>query len=116
VREDSLDSGVYSELITQALSSLLGDSDGDSRALVARLRSAEAPDRLSRHIAAVVSRLIGSLDETARAEDGTELIAELISLLDRLRPGSGVLDDQLALPPASSRAFESCAPTARSHG
>ncbi len=99
VPEHSLEPGVYSELITHALSSLLGDPDADARALVASLRNAEAPDRLSRHVAAVVSRLVGSLDETARAEDGAELVAGLISVLDRLRPESGVLDDQVSAPP-----------------
>ena len=99
MRGDPLEPGVYSELVTHALSAILGDPDADPRALLTDLRNAEAPDRLSRHLAAVVSRLIKSLAEESRADDGADLVAELITLLDRLRPASGVLDDQVAGPP-----------------
>jgi hypothetical protein len=50
------------------------------------LANAEAPDRLSRHLATVVTRALESLPEDTRAEAGAELIARAIEVLSQSSP------------------------------
>ena len=96
---DRLEPGAYSELVTRAVRLLLGEPDADDGVVLAELRNAEAPDRLSRHLAAVVARSIKSLDEESRAAEGAELVGGLIALLEELRTEAGTSNDQLELPP-----------------
>ncbi|MDQ3306994.1 MAG: DUF3427 domain-containing protein [Actinomycetota bacterium] len=94
MRDEHLGPGAYSELITQSLSLMLRADDTETRALVANVRAADVPDRLARHLSEVVARVVASLDEVSRVERAGEIAAQLIRLLDELRPGAGTLEDQ----------------------
>ncbi|MGI9031942.1 MAG: DUF3427 domain-containing protein [Ilumatobacteraceae bacterium] len=72
---------------------MLSGDDAETRALVANVRAADVSDRLARHLSEIVARVVASLDEGSRVERAGEIAAELIRLLDELRPGVGTLED-----------------------
>ncbi len=80
-----LEPGLYEALVTRAL------DDELARLVASRveadlrdLRNAEATDRLSRHMAAVVARAIDALPEEDRAQAGAKLVEKLIDHLGEL--------------------------------
>jgi hypothetical protein len=99
VPTESTQPGVHSELITEALDAQLSQVGSERRAERSIVRNAEAPDRLSRHIAAIAATVVSALAEQDRAELGAELVNQLIARLDELEPSVGVLEDKLVTPP-----------------
>lgn len=80
-----LQPGLYEALLTGALEKqlagvLLAAVTPEIRALA----DAESADRLSRHLATVVTRAIESLPEHGRAQAGAQIIARLIDLLSQV--------------------------------
>jgi superfamily II DNA or RNA helicase/HKD family nuclease len=76
---------LYEALLTRALDKRLADLvvaavEPELRALA----DAEAADRLSRHVAMVVTRAIEALPEQGRAQAGAHIIARLIDLLSQV--------------------------------
>lgn len=91
-----LSAGLRDEVVTAATQGALEHLDG---ALIARagLDSAEAPDRLSRHLAAVAERLLRYLsDRHASAEEQARIVNRAVEIL-----AAGQVDERdiLALPP-----------------
>ncbi len=80
--DQELEPGLYEALLTGALDKRLA---GLVAAAVApelrKLADAEAADRLSRHLAAIVTRAIEALPEQGRAQGGASLVEKLIELL-----------------------------------
>lgn len=88
VGEGSADSGglaagLWEQLVTVDLSGQLGHTE--LAAEIADLADGEAADRLSRHLAAVVARVILDLPEEQQSVAGSQLVAELIRQLGRER-------------------------------
>ncbi len=71
--------GIYETILTEALDKELATLAADLRENREKLRPAEAADRLSLHIARVVRRLIGKVDEKDRVAIGIKLTRSLIS-------------------------------------
>lgn len=92
-----LEPGIYEALLTRALAERIGTLGPDVRPSLSELANAEAPDRLSRHLAAVVARVIEAQPETARAELGAAVVEQLIEQLVMTHPGD-VEADLLAEP------------------
>src|SRR5687767_11704526 len=99
VVDDALPAGAYSELVTETTEALLAIGDLRSRALVARLRGADAGDRLGAHIGSLVARLVGELSEGVRAADGAAVLGRLIDVLAEFAPSNVDPSDRLAPPP-----------------
>jgi len=96
VAEPELEPGLYEALLTGALDRRLANLVAatvtpDLRALA----DAEAADRLSRHIAAVVARAIEDLPEQGRAQGGSVIIERLIDLLAQM---SDAIDRDVDIP------------------
>ena len=94
--EPELEPGLYEALLTGALDRRLANLVAatvtpDLRALA----DAEAADRLSRHIAAVVARAIEDLPEQGRAQGGSVIIERLIDLLAQM---SDAIDRDVDIP------------------
>jgi superfamily II DNA or RNA helicase len=98
VAEPELEPGLYEALLTGALDKRLAGIV--AAAVVPELRAladAEAADRLSRHVAMVVTRAIEALPEPGRARAGARMIARVVELLSRTsdaidREGDMLLD------------------------
>ncbi len=83
--DHQLHPGLHEALLTGALDKRLADlvsavATADIRALA----DAEAADRLSRHLAGLVSRAIEALPERGRAQAGGQIISRLIDLLSQV--------------------------------
>jgi superfamily II DNA or RNA helicase/HKD family nuclease len=96
VVEDGLEPGLYEALLTGALEERLTDLvvatvSPDVRSLA----DAEAADRFSRHIAAVVARAIEAAADHERAKVGVGIAKKLIELLSTL---SQAVDQQADVP------------------
>ncbi len=94
--EPKLEPGLYEALVTGALDKRLADLvvaavEPELRALA----DAEAADRLSRHLATVVTRAIEALPEHGRAQGGSRIVARLIELLSQV---SDAIDRDVDLP------------------
>ncbi len=83
--ERELEPGLYEALLTGALEKRL------ARLVVAavdprrhELADSEAADRLSRHLAAVVTRAIEAIPEEGRAQTGANIVEKLIELLSNV--------------------------------
>ena len=63
------------------------------------LSDTEASDRLSRHLAIVLTRAVEALPEHGRAEAGVKLVGELLTHLESLRRGAVVYDEDVPLAP-----------------
>ncbi len=80
-----LQPGLYEALLTGALDKRLADLVVASVTPEIRaLADAEAADRLSRHVAMVVTRAIEALPEHGRAQAGAEIISRVIDLLSQI--------------------------------
>ena len=92
--DDSLKPGLHEALLTQRLNEFL-DADFDDSLVpeVDELREAEASDRLSRHIAGVVARLIDDARDGERAAVGLRIASDLIHALDAHPDGKDVAAD-----------------------
>jgi len=97
--ERELVPGLHEALITADLDRRL-DTLVSAIADVDDLARAEASDRLSRHLAAIVARAIEQTDESERVEVGTQLIRELIDVVAARRADAVVLDADQVLEPA----------------
>lgn len=94
--DHSLQPGLYEALLTGALDKRLADLV--VAAVTPEIRAlgdAEAADRLSRHLAMVVTRAIEALPEHGRAEAGAQIISRLIDLLSKV---SNAIDRDVDLP------------------
>ena len=77
-----LEPGLYEALLTGALDKRLATLIAAAVAPELRkLSDAEAADRLSRHLATVVTRAIEALPEDGRAQSGASIVEKLIELL-----------------------------------
>jgi superfamily II DNA or RNA helicase/HKD family nuclease len=82
VAEQELEPGLYEALLTGALDKRLESLVAAAVAPELRkLADAEAADRLSRHLAMVVTRAIEALPEDGRAQAGAGIVEKLIELL-----------------------------------
>jgi superfamily II DNA or RNA helicase/HKD family nuclease len=91
-----LQPGLYETLLTGALDRRLADLV--VAAVIPEIRAladAEAADRLSRHLARVVTRAIEALPERGRAHAGAQIILRLIDLLSQV---SDAIDRDVDLP------------------
>jgi hypothetical protein len=79
---DGLGPGLWELLVTEDVRGQLRGLDLELD--IDDLRNAEAADRLSRHVAAVVARLIQDLPENQQRQVGTELVQGLIRHLGQL--------------------------------
>ena len=96
VADHQLQPGLYEALLTGALDKRLADLV--VAAVTPELRAladAEAADRLSRHLAMVVTRAIEALPEHGRAQAGAQIISRLIDLLSQV---SDAIDREVDLP------------------
>ncbi len=81
---DPLTRGLYETLLTEALGGELARLTPALRESRSTLRSAEAADRLSLHVARIVRRLIATVDEKERVAVGVRLTRSLINGLGKL--------------------------------
>jgi hypothetical protein len=101
VAEQELERGLYEALLTGALDRRLADLV--VAAVTPELRAladAEAADRLSRHLATVVTRAMEALPEQGRAQAGANLIQKLIDLLSQMSEAIDRNVDILSIPRA----------------
>jgi superfamily II DNA or RNA helicase len=84
VMADPLGPGLWEELLTEGLAADLAGLDPLLRAQFARLTDADAADRLSRHVAGVLARLIDAQPETERRDNGVAFARALITRLGEL--------------------------------
>ena len=98
--ERELVPGLHEALVTAdldrriaALSEVVADVDD--------LAKAEASDRLSRHLAGVVARVIEQTDEADRVEVGTRLVRDLIDLVASVSQDAVIPDLDQPLEPAT---------------
>ena len=93
--------GLHEALLTRQLEELLGQlSERELVADVAELRDAEASDRISRHVAAIVARTIDRAPEGKRSEQATLITVALIRSLQPFADGKHELDGDALLDPA----------------
>lgn len=90
-----LEPGVYETLVTGRIDRLLSELDVALAAEIGDLRSSDAADRLSRHVAELIRGAIDALPDEERAAVATELVGDLIARLAELSNGEvGGPDDQ----------------------
>jgi len=98
---EGLNRGIYEALLTRRLQATLDALSDDLIADLGGLANAEASDRLSRHVAALVARAVSALPEGQRSADGASLARQLIEVLQRLvEKDLGLSEEVLADPPA----------------
>jgi superfamily II DNA or RNA helicase/HKD family nuclease len=96
VSNQELEPGLYEALLTGALDKELAELVAATvTPEIRELADAEASDRLSRHVAMVVTRAIEALPERGRAQAGASIIARLIDLLSE---ETNVVDPDVDLP------------------
>ena len=97
---EPLRAGLYETLVTRRLKRLLGELGDDSLdAELAALADAEASDRVSRHVALLLARVIEAFPEQDRAEAGWRHAGAVLRLLDDLDgPDVGLSEEVLAEP------------------
>lgn len=91
--------GLHEALLTASLERRLPHPDDSVSSEIGDLANAEAADRLSRHIAAIVTRAINSADENHRAELGIRITRELVGFLSTIDPSAVIPDSDLPLDP-----------------
>jgi superfamily II DNA or RNA helicase len=95
-----LEPGLYEALLTGALDRQVAQLvAATAMPAIRELADAEAADRLSRHLASVVTRAIEALPEEGRADAGARMIAHLVELLSA-RSAAVALDADAPLDPA----------------
>ena len=87
--------GLYDTLITEALSETLATLDRSLEPIRGELRAAEAPDRISLHIARLVARAVASLSESERAKAGLALARRLVTEVHTVVAHADVTPEQL---------------------
>jgi superfamily II DNA or RNA helicase/HKD family nuclease len=96
VSDQELEPGLYEALLTGALDKKLAELVAATvTPEIRELADAEASDRLSRHVAMVVTRAIEALPERGRAQAGASMIGRLIDLLSEQ---TDVVDPDVDLP------------------
>ena len=106
-----LKSGVYERLVTAELARRLEHLDPALRAASDELLDAEAGDRISRHLAALIQRTIESGQEKERVELGALLADAVIAALKATAPEElGLDDDALDSPARLLRAIHALQP------
>nr|MDQ6949205.1 DEAD/DEAH box helicase family protein [Actinomycetota bacterium] len=76
--------GLWEELVTDASATRLRALPGGLVADLQNLRDVEAGDRLSRHVAGIVARLVDGLPQKDRATQGVAVLRAVIDQLTRL--------------------------------
>ena len=109
---DSLEPGLYAELVTHRLAALLQSSTAEGQSVTAPLRDADAAERLGRYIGDIVAEAVLALDEDKRAAGGLDIITSLLSRLDEhsLADPRRIPDDQLSEPVRMLEAIRSIRP------
>lgn len=85
--------GIYERLVDRGLRQKLLDLQ--ERALLGSVDDAEAPDLLARYLAWASARALGSLSGERAGQRQWELVNEVLGLLGRLAPDSGIGDADL---------------------
>ena len=109
--DQELEPGLYEALLTGALDKRLASRVAAAVAPELRkLADAEAADRLSRHLAAIVTRAIEALPEQGRAQGGASIVEKLIELLSE---HSDAVDRDIDVPldPAAHAVRDPAPPT-----
>jgi superfamily II DNA or RNA helicase len=91
--------GLYDELVTDALQSIVNRLEAASRAQLNPLHPAEASSRLAEHVGRVVSIVLESLSDEERTTTGLAIVQDVIELLAARSPEA--LDDLRLASPAS---------------
>src|SRR5690606_6164521 len=84
--------GLYVQLVTQGLEEALSVLESTQRAERVDLHPAEAADRISFHLAALVRRSVAALDARQRVEVGARLAREVVRLLSTQSKGIDASD------------------------
>src|SRR5690606_33811789 len=84
--------GLYEQLVTEGLEEALSVLESTQRAERVELHPAEAADRISFHLAALVRRSVAALDAGQRAEVGAKLAREVVRLLSAQSKGIDASD------------------------
>ena len=90
--------GLYDELVTDALQSIVNRLEEASRARLDPLHPAEASSRLAEHVGRVVSIVLESLSDEERTTTGLAIVQDIVDLLAARSPDA--LDDLRLTPPA----------------
>jgi superfamily II DNA or RNA helicase/HKD family nuclease len=88
---DELLVGLYDELVTDALQTIVDRLEEASQARLDPLHPAEASSRLAEHVGRVVSIVLESLDDEDRTTTGLAIVEDVIDLLAARSPDA--LDD-----------------------
>jgi hypothetical protein len=96
---DELLVGLYDELVTDALQSIVDRLEAASRAQLDPLHPAEASSRLAEHVGCVVSIVLESLNDDERTTTGLAIVQDVIELLATRSPEA--LDDLRLTSPAT---------------
>lgn len=83
-----LEPGVYETLVTRRIERLLSELDAALFADVGDLRSSDAGDRLSRHVAELIRVAIEALPEEEHTAAATGLVIDLVARLAELSDGA----------------------------
>jgi superfamily II DNA or RNA helicase/HKD family nuclease len=102
---DELLVGLYDELVTDALQSIVDRLEAASRAQLDPLHPAEASSRLAEHIGRVVSIVLESLSDEERTTTGLAIVQDVIDLLATRSPDA-LGDLKLASPATLLSAVE----------
>lgn len=88
---ESLRPGLREALVTPEVERFVADAAAEGlRAVDAVLGNAEAADRISRHLAGIIMRLIENAPERERAVTGVRLARDLVGHLDSWAPAAGI--------------------------
>jgi superfamily II DNA or RNA helicase len=96
---DELLVGLYDELVTDALQSIVDRLEAASRARLDALHPAEASSRLAEHVGRVLSIVLESLNDDERTTTGLAIVQDVIELLAARSPEA--LDDLRLTSPAT---------------
>lgn len=101
---DGLPPGIYEDLVTDELHAQL-DGARDA-ADVALLSNAEAPERVSRHVARVLARAISSLPDGGRAREAAALAGRLLEVIGEAGGTEAVQGERPVVPPEMLREIQ----------
>jgi hypothetical protein len=99
--DGALTPGLHEALLTKRIEALLAHLDSTLEAQLGNLANAEASDRVSRHLAAVITRAIEAAPENERSAHATKLALELLQRLDVMTGGELGIGVDEPLDPAS---------------
>ena len=95
-----LHAGLHEALLTTRVARAVEALDPSLLAERSNLSDAEAPDRLSRHIAWLIADAIRGLPDEERARAGARLVSRVIQALEGLTPQERLGEEALIEPPA----------------